>query len=464
MRFPTAVLTLAVSLPMMACSMEVEGEEEADVEEAEVIAFNKMTNVELIANSLVGTVGAMDALTGNALDSDLFADDGPLPDEMNDPHSEVFLKYLVECALTTADTVTYTTYANQTRTVRGKHGLCPEWADGEPSQECLDVVAGCLLTRNNAEGVEVRVSLRGPNEAGIPLPTSTTVPVKTTDETAATINSFKKCAGAQNGPARDCGYATSPSLVGTCTPGNQVSMSCSVGSTQFVTRVCDGPEGCNHASPRNLGEGTVCGNGAGAFSFTCGADGAFSAMVGPVTAGQSLGGGFKSAAGGVFPANERSVWSVEEGTFMGSFLRVSGFNSALPWTRSVDSNGIITFEVPHAPGVDQHPYLDSFACSHPDWTAADALMANRLCAIDVVDPDGNQTNLCVAEHLGACHGGADPICLNPDAPPIAGDGDNGQCEANYLPRTRPMTSFLHQPCDLVPPGLEAICERRSIIR
>ena len=338
--------------------MEVPGEEEPGLGDSEIIAFNRMTNEQLIANSLVGTYEALDALTSNPLENATFAEGGPLENQLTDPNAQVFFKYLVECALTSSQSVTYTTFDNKTYTASGKHGLCSAWATGDPSSECLQVVAGCLLTRNNLEGHEVRISLRGRNAGGIPLATQTTVPVKTTDANGTMISSFKKCGGSQTGPARDCGFVPASSLVGTCTPSANVTMTCG-GTSEFVTRVCDGPNGCDHGSSRNLREGTVCANGVGTFNFSCGPDGAFSAMVGPVSSGttpegKTLG-GFKSASGGVFPASEKAVWGVEEGTFLGSFLLPDGFATGLGWTRSVDASGVVIFDIPDEPGVDQHP-------------------------------------------------------------------------------------------------------------
>jgi hypothetical protein len=459
------LLVFALSIPMAACAMEVAGEEEPALDESEIILHNKLTTEQIVLNSLTGTATAIATLIDSELVTDTFAAGGPLALQLEDPNARVFLKYLAECALPAGPqyTISYTTLSGKTATFPGKYGLCgDEWYDGNPSAECKELVTACLLARNNAEGVEVRIKVSGRDINDLPFPSLATVPAKTTTLTGSTIASFKTCSTPQAGAARNCGFSATASLVGVCTPGNNVTLTCKAGSSEIAARVCDTPDGCNHTSGLNLKEATVCGSLAPAMSFSCGDDGAFSAMIGPLDTTKPLSGSFGGAAGGTFPASENLVFPIEEGSFYGSFFEPGDHDSSV--ARSVDMAGKVTTFFPN--GANLNVFHGASSCQDPSWTDDLGYYTHRLCALDVtVDTPGGPitADLCAAENAGNCVGMA-PRCTTGDTAPL-GDGDNDNCTAtDGTVHHYPLTTRLHQPCDLIPPGFEPVCERAIIIR
>jgi hypothetical protein len=457
------LLVLALSVPMAACAMEVAGEEDPGLDESEIILHNKLTTEQIVLNSLTGTATAIANLIDSPLATGTFGPGGSLALQLEDPNARVFLKYLAECALPAGPeyTISYTSLSGKSASFPGKFGLCgDEWYDGNPSDECKELVTACILARNNAEGVEVRIKVSGRDIDDLPFPSLPTVPVKSTTQTASTIASFKTCSTPQVGAARNCGYSTTASLVGTCTPSKPVTLSCQGGSSEVATRICDTPEGCNSGSPLQLREAAVCGSLAGSVSFTCGADGAFAAMIGPLDTTKPLGGSFSGAAGGIFPASENQVFPYEEGSFYGTFFEPADHDSSV--ARSVDLAGKVTTFFPNGATLDV--FHGASSCHDPDWLDPLGYSSHRLCALDVtvVTPGGPITaDLCAAEHVGAC---AAPICTTPDTLPL-GDGDNDNCKSSdNVVHHYPLTTRLHQPCDLIPDGFEPVCERRVVIR
>jgi len=286
----------------------------------------------------------------------------------------------------------------------------------------------------------------------------------TTTLSATAIASFLACKVTQQGPSRNCGFTASKSLVGTCSPGQDVTLDCKADSSELAVRVCQGPDGCNHSSPLNLLEDTVCTAETPSTTFTCGEDSAFSAMVGPVVSGQNVTGGFAGATGGTFPARELQVFAIEEGSFYGNLFNPAELNSAI--SRTVDAAGVVSTFFPDTGGAELEVYRDAFACHDPNWTDGMAYLSHRLCAADLVADNGiNTATLCAADKLGVCIGGPTPACSTGDAAPVVGDGDNGGCKDEVgVVRQRPLTVKLHLPCDLIPPGLEHVCERRETIQ
>ncbi len=458
------LLSIALSLPMAACAMEVTGEDEPGLDESEIILHNKLETEDIVLNSLTGTADAISLLVSNPLATATFdVDSGAIPHALKDPRARTFATYLAQCALDKNQSFSYfNDLDNRTYTFTGRHGFCTPWANGPASAACRQIVSACILSRNNALGDEVQLSVLGKKIGGTSLTTSATVPVKSTTLAGVTMPSFIGCKTALNGPARNCGFSTSQSLVGVCTPDADVTLNCKAGSSEIVTRVCDGTDGCSHLSSLNLLEDTVCSPEAPSTTFTCGDDGAFSVMVGPVTSGLAVGGSFASATGGTFPARELQVYAVEEGSFYGDLFTAGEHLSSV--TRSVDASGAITTFFPDTGGAELDVFGDAFSCHDPGWTNGMAYLSHRLCAMDVeLEGSVNVATLCAAKKLGPCTGPVAPKCATGDALPV-GDGDNGSCTDDVgIVRPYPLTTKLHQPCDLIPPGLEAICQRRVII-
>jgi hypothetical protein len=457
------LLTIALSLPMAACAMEVTGEDEPGLDDSEIILHNKLRTEDIVLNSLTGTTNAINLLVANPLSTATFSGAGPIPNALKDPNARSFATYLAQCALSKSQSFTYfNDVTGRNYTFSGLHGLCPAWGTGPASAACRQIVSACILSRNNALGDEVQLSVLGKQVGGTPLATSATVQVKSTNLDGVTTPSFVGCKTALSGPSRNCGFSASKSLVGVCNPGADVTLNCKVGSSEFVTRVCDGPDGCSHLSSLNLLEDTVCSPEVPSTTFTCGDDGAFAVLVGPVNSSLAVGGSFSNATGGVFPASELQVYAIEEGSFYGDLFKGAEHSSIV--SRTVDASGVITSFFPDGATIDV--YGDAFACHDPDWTDGMAYLSHRLCAIDVEIPVGGITHtgtLCASRKLGPCTGPMAPTCGSDDTVPV-GDGDNGSCHDDLgALRPYPLTTRLHQPCDLIPPGLEAVCERRVII-
>ncbi|KYF67691.1 hypothetical protein [Sorangium cellulosum] len=102
---------------------------------------------------------------------------GALHKALLDPAAREVMKDLVECALGSHQSVSWTPGAQawgptaeesaevsraRQLTWRGVGaGLCPAWAAGAPDARCQELVSACLLTRNNAMGRIEDISIRG---------------------------------------------------------------------------------------------------------------------------------------------------------------------------------------------------------------------------------------------------------------------------------------------------------------
>jgi len=132
------------------------------------------TNLDLAANGVDGANGVNDIYEAlSNADPALNEDGTPIVDRFGTPQTEgmlsrQFMAYLVGCALRTDQSVQFDwTEAGQTQsaTWQGWHGLCPEWADGPPSETCQRWVTACILARTNRWGTPVDISIRGNHPA-----------------------------------------------------------------------------------------------------------------------------------------------------------------------------------------------------------------------------------------------------------------------------------------------------------
>ncbi|WP_428264685.1 hypothetical protein [Haliangium sp.] len=159
----------ALTLALAACKPIPPAEDPEDTPpETDAMTFNAMT-----FNSLM-------------LDHDLAIGDTPLaevvatgsafePHLSNDPYALEFMEYLVSCALPTGDALTWTdSTGTVSETWPGDLGLCPAWKTDKPDEACQELVSACLLTRVNAYGEKVELSLRGLHTDDSPLPMSST--------------------------------------------------------------------------------------------------------------------------------------------------------------------------------------------------------------------------------------------------------------------------------------------------
>ena len=463
------LLWIALSLPVAGCAMEVAGEEEPGLEETEQWALNQWALNGFMLNSLAGTPEALALLGSNPLISETFdPETGAIPYALNHAPSRQFLTYLASCALPAgADPIEFDDLDGNHHTFTGGMGLCPqwgepEWADADPDPNCLELVSACMYTRNNRDGDSVALSIRGKKLGGVAMPLAKQLGAKTSTIAGATINSFRSCSPAQSGAARNCGWTASKSLIGTCTPGKSVTLSCTSTAPgyQMVARVCNGIAGCNHNQSSMLAEGSVCAAGTSSLSFTCGNDGGFVAMTGAPSAGQSYSGSFSGAVGGTFPATEKQVFPNREGAFFGNMFVPGAHNSLLSVT--TDQNGVTTIDLLASPPGDHYVFQDAWSCHDAEWTNGDAYMSHRLCAL-VSDDDGDSANLCAAHPRGQCFGGGAPVCASNDALPTLGDTDFAGCkDGGNNVRNWAFTPQLHLPCDMLAPGMDAFCQRRVI--
>ena len=79
---------------------------------------------------------------------------------------EILLKYAIECALDSGDSVSIAFPAGP-KTFYGALGLAPAWKNGALDTTGQKAVSACLAARTNALGNTVRISLRNPAYAGL---------------------------------------------------------------------------------------------------------------------------------------------------------------------------------------------------------------------------------------------------------------------------------------------------------
>src|SRR5262249_9848139 len=128
----------------------------------------------------------------------------------------------------------------------GELGLCPDWSQSPPGDDCLEIVSSCVLARVNKEGHRVIISVRGEPKELFPLQAS--VPVQKELRNHDMVQSLidQDCMGYQPLPAtgdatRNCGWW--PLQVGRCQASQMVTVCPSDSATML--RVCKGLYGCD---------------------------------------------------------------------------------------------------------------------------------------------------------------------------------------------------------------------------
>jgi hypothetical protein len=85
---------------------------------------------------------------------------------MTSAAGQTFVKYLVECALPSGDSITKTDVVNGgTITFNGMIGLAPEWKTGSCGTQCQEWVSSCLMARTNAKGLHINIDARATHPA-----------------------------------------------------------------------------------------------------------------------------------------------------------------------------------------------------------------------------------------------------------------------------------------------------------
>ncbi|AUX44310.1 uncharacterized protein SOCE26_057740 [Sorangium cellulosum] len=418
------------------------------------------------------------------------------------PTREV-MKYLVSCALERGQSVSYIdTSTGEKYTFPGEIGICPHWAEGGVGSKCQELVSACLISRVNAEGRHVTLSIRGQafpeHRPGLLSPASS-VRVVTATEEGDLIPSFARCARDASGASRDCGWTAGH--VGSCTPGSYVflgagseplgdceddpSSAAGLPDGDTVIRVCDGIRGCDTSSTGYLEQNEVrcSGRGEPALHFSCPSSGHFSVMSGPSSVRPGAAAPLKGVAAvlqrhrgfsvasrlrvdpdpppgavsiieasfepAVYPAPEASVFRWREGAFYGKLWGKFALNPLITvGLNEVKEDGSFRSAPRTAGGV---VFTHAFACTGEYWTEQAAYVGHRLCAGAGAEKD------CVAHSLGACREARSFTdcpslyqCSVADGGLVEGDGDIQECKGSGGGTWHhPLTVFLNHPSDVI---------------
>lgn len=164
----------AILLFSGACAADIGDSSDPELDQAEVMTLNAMTLNAMTLNALSANFEANGAMVMHPLNTESF--DGRVPElknQLSDDLTQEFMHYLVGCALEPGQQVEYRDqilggiYDNKWE---GSLGLCPDWYTGSADQNCQEVVSACLLSRVNAFGISVELSLRGHDAHGNRIP------------------------------------------------------------------------------------------------------------------------------------------------------------------------------------------------------------------------------------------------------------------------------------------------------
>jgi hypothetical protein len=490
----TRCAALALTLALAGCLADIgDGEELTDTDFTSplnpYIVGNGMQKKHIIANGIMTSEPVLTALITNPLHSDTF-DPALGPPELSGlpsiQENHVFIRHLVECAL---DPTMYVRF--RTRKYQGAVGLAPAWFKDKPTPDDLEAVSGCMIALNNKLGKSILTSVRGQTVPGASLSIDGLV---RSYAYAATVTAtplasfFASCGLFDVGMTRNCGWTESNAFVGRCTPGATVEVGAGArvgdcghplggASGDTVLRVCTGQRACDFFG---AGYYTAADNTCGvnpAVNFVCPSSGVFNVMLSGVTQGTPFSGevGAASAAPVSFPTKIDEVMPVLEGAFYGNLFDFANINPNVT-IRFEDGQKAPTIVVGkgddrHTGLGDDHIYLyeDAWACHDPSFSAGDAYLHARLCAVTQVQPDGGGSlvaaNLCVARPLGQCNDqpvdDPDYLCQIYDQGPEIGDVDHDDCvDGNSNVRRWPMTVFLDNPCALLSREEWNLCARK----
>jgi hypothetical protein len=167
-----------------ACGSSGAGDGPPDVAEGPAVGVAAVTENGLIGNGLIGNglignglignglIG--NGLIGNGLTSAGLSASGLLTGGanaamMSDPSTLMVLKYLVSCALSDNQSLSFAA-SGKSYTFTGDLGLAPQWGTphGSCDGSCQRWVSACLLARVDAAGIDREISVRGANLALLP--------------------------------------------------------------------------------------------------------------------------------------------------------------------------------------------------------------------------------------------------------------------------------------------------------
>ena len=317
-------------------------------------------------NALTSNRNALDMLLHRALDKDLLSD-AYIVGQLKDPAARAMMVDLVKCAL---DGQTLVVSEDQNHAPlakwRGELGLCqpeantgdpsvPLWDASGPNVPCQQIVTACLMSRVNALKKSIPLSMRSESSALYALHDQVFADRKFRESPPIQDPSLGWPIQSLGGPpcqGPECAWA--PAFVGTCTPGEPITLAISDGAAcgSATLRVCAGVHGCYSPStsyPLPPGFPTAPDPFYSAFSaekagacaatpltFTCptalATRGYYSAMVlpaapGPVVDGWADGGlhgtVVKLSGSGRYPSPEADVFAFVEGAFYGNLFEPS---------------------------------------------------------------------------------------------------------------------------------------------
>jgi hypothetical protein len=450
---------------------------------------NGMQKTHVIGNGIMGTPGGLDALLNFPLHSDTFnPSTGPseLAGLAPTVENQVFIRHLVECALDATMELKWAGFVYQ-----GAAGLATDWNFDKPTRDELEVVSACMGTLNNKLGISVILSMRGIDVFGNHLPITGAVRgfAYGPDPTGTKLASFfDNCSPFEIGHTRSCGWSEPNAWVGVCTPGAtvDVGMGARVGNCgaplgrakgDTVIRACAGLRSCDNLGPGFLKSAdNTCGKNP-AVRFICPSDGTFNIMAAGRTQTTAFIARPEADSGSPFefPTKAERVFPYNEATFFGNMFDKDFLNPNVRVVLNQDRQRPIIVvgkskDGHTGLGDDQiFPLEDMWACHDPDWTAADAYLTSRLCSLVDVQPEGGgpmvQANFCLAQPVGPCNftPADDPanLCRIYDQGPELGDFDRDECtDGRGNVRSMPITSFLHEPCDLIGEREKQLCGRK----
>jgi hypothetical protein len=342
------------------------------------ISYNALTADSLMFNALLRNARANVALTRRSLLL-LLESAAPEPGsdveyvqrQLQDPFARRMMEYLVGCALPEGHVVYWLDPVSESQVIwEGELGLCPVWAASPISEDqaCQELLSACLLARNNADGVEVLISVRKERDS---VSGDTTLPLGT--EAAGgepcTLDSFAPdCSpeGETWGPESNCpGQAGAwypgrwrSQHIGTCTADAPVSLGLDVANCtgERLVRVCSGIYGCDSSSPEVLSSTRIgCGTASHPIDFTCTDKEAFTVMYANADPNVPADDFRVSAiSGAVYPASEKQVFRWQEGAFYGN-LFCDDLDCGRRWTtdngKVVDTSLWVEVPVPQDPAA-----------------------------------------------------------------------------------------------------------------
>lgn len=171
-----SLLAALAALALAACEPYAPAVDDLATAGDEIRTGNSLATLDLVANGITGHAEAMALFISRPLAFDTLPDDDLVRVQLHDPRAKRFMPYLVGCALSSAQHVTYDDPlipgVADRKTWRGASALCQAWKTQAPTPECLQLVSACLLARNNPFGEIVQLSMRGHRANGTALPVS----------------------------------------------------------------------------------------------------------------------------------------------------------------------------------------------------------------------------------------------------------------------------------------------------